>query len=287
MDAVLWHWNKKKRFQQHTHTWLFENTANIGVLAQNRQFVVKLVPNPSKLAGNVPNTSQHPVWRLGTKTQGTRENLDHMKIRDYTKIRDYRPGRVMEQIKITWKPPHYLPETPEELFFGISCNNYLLHYLSEIFGNLICNSFRAHSILRVCSAMNALKKFGCYKVWEIIFAQYWIHVVGTRISQLLRIAHAELSRLCATSVARQADGGHVGVLSKFIMPNSAVWQLQDVALSCRTDTPTFGINRSLVALTHIRPQHGLPEKQKNSQSTTSTEALYSQQFVGKNSQCSK
>ena len=52
--------------------------------------------------------------------------------------------------------------------------------------------------------------------------------VGTRISRLLRTAHAELSRLCATSVARQTDGGHVEVLSKLIMPNSAAQQLQDV-----------------------------------------------------------
>ena len=41
--------------------------------------------------------------------------------------------------------PHYLPEIPGELFFGISGNNDLLHYLSEIFGNLICSSFGAHS----------------------------------------------------------------------------------------------------------------------------------------------
>ena len=52
----------------------------------------------------------------------------------------------MEQVKITRKPPHYLPEIPGELFFEISGNNYLLHSLSEIFGNLICNSFGAHSI---------------------------------------------------------------------------------------------------------------------------------------------
>ena len=54
----------------------------------------------------------------------------------YMKIRNYTPG-VMEQLIITWKPPHYLPEIPGEFFFGIS-GNYLFHYLSEIFGNLIC-----------------------------------------------------------------------------------------------------------------------------------------------------
>ena len=51
----------------------------------------------------------------------------------------------MDQVKITRKPPHYLPEIPGKFFSGISGNNYLLHYLSEIFVNLICNSFGAHS----------------------------------------------------------------------------------------------------------------------------------------------
>ena len=68
-----------------------------------------------------------------------------MKIRDYTKIRDYMPGRVMVQVMITRKPPHYPPKIPGELFCGISGNNYLHHYLPNIFGNLICNSFGAHS----------------------------------------------------------------------------------------------------------------------------------------------
>ena len=66
----------------------------------------------------------------------------------YMKIRDYTPGGVMEKAMITRKPPHYLPNIPGELFFGISGNNYLKsHYLSKIFGNLICNSFGAHSSL--------------------------------------------------------------------------------------------------------------------------------------------
>ena len=108
-----------------------------------------------------------------------------------------------------------------------------------------------------------------------------MQVVGTRISQLLRTAHAELSRLCATSVARQADGGHVGELSKFIMPNSAARQLQYVVLKYRTETPTLGINCSLVALTRHEATTWLARKTKNSESTTSKEAVYSQQFLGK------
>ena len=68
-----------------------------------------------------------------------------MEIRDYTKIIDYTPGRVMGQVMITRKPPHYLPETPGELFFGIPGNDYLFHDLPAIFGNLIYNNLGAHS----------------------------------------------------------------------------------------------------------------------------------------------
>ena len=70
-----------------------------------------------------------------------------MEIRDYTKIIDYMPGRVMGQVMITRKPPHYLPEIPGELIFRMSGNDYLFHYLPEIFGKLICNSFGTHSTL--------------------------------------------------------------------------------------------------------------------------------------------
>ena len=51
----------------------------------------------------------------------------------------------MEQVVITRKPPHYMPEISGELIFGISGNDCLFHYLSEIFGNLICHSFDARS----------------------------------------------------------------------------------------------------------------------------------------------
>ena len=51
----------------------------------------------------------------------------------------------MEQVMITRKPPYYMPKIPGELIFGISGNNYVVHYLPNIFGNLICNSFGAHS----------------------------------------------------------------------------------------------------------------------------------------------
>ena len=108
-----------------------------------------------------------------------------------------------------------------------------------------------------------------------------MQVVGTRISRLLRTAHAELSRLCATSVARQTDGGHVGVLSKFIMPNSAAQQLQDVALSWRTDTPTFGRNHFLSCFNPW--SHNTAGRQKKTQSQLHAKRLSTHiSFWGKN-----
>ena len=40
----------------------------------------------------------------------------------------------MEQAIITRKPPHYLPETPGEFFFGMSGNNYLFHTCQKFLG---------------------------------------------------------------------------------------------------------------------------------------------------------
>ena len=38
----------------------------------------------------------YSAW--GQKTQGARDSLDYMEIRDYTKIIDYTPGRVIGQV---------------------------------------------------------------------------------------------------------------------------------------------------------------------------------------------
>ena len=62
------------------------------------------------------------------------------------KISDCTPGRVMEQVMITHKPPHYMPEISGKLIFGISGNDCLFHDLSEICGSLISNRFGARSI---------------------------------------------------------------------------------------------------------------------------------------------
>ena len=74
----------------------------------------------------------------------------------------------MEQVMITRRPPPLLAENSWGIiFFGISGNNYLFHYLSNIFGNLICNSFGAHSNFCHCfgCGSDAVRmRFGCCSV---------------------------------------------------------------------------------------------------------------------------
>ena len=72
------------------------------------------------------------------------------------------PEGVVEQVMITHKPPHYMPEFSGELVFEISGNDYLFHYLSETLGNLIYNSFGAHSI---CEGAVSCKVIPLRLIW--------------------------------------------------------------------------------------------------------------------------
>ena len=85
-----------------------------------------------KLAHSVETTATigvAPTVALGDKyTQKAPGSPDYIEIRNYTKILDYTPARVMSQVEITRTPPHYLPKILGELFSVISGNDYRFHY---------------------------------------------------------------------------------------------------------------------------------------------------------------
>ena len=97
---------------------------------------------------------------------------------------------------------------------------------------------------------------------ERFFAESWIQFLGTRISQLLRTAHAELSRLCATIVAREATAD----MLEYFLSSSCPIVLPD---SCKMwpsvqDRNAKGnINQFLSCFWPMRPQHDLPERTQN------------------------